>query len=287
MKKLIIILGVVGVSLSAPLVRISSAPAMILAFYRVAMASVILLPYVLVRNREEMKGMTKKDWILAVISGVCLGLHFSLYFESLRYTSIASSVVFVDTEVFFVALIMLMVFKERIPPLGWAGIMATFLGSVIIALSDSGSGEGALLGDMIALTGAVVVAVYTIIGKVLRQRISTTTYTLLVYIAASLTVLVLLLITGVPLTGYQSVDYWAAFGMAVFCTLLGHSVFSWGLKYESAAFISNSKLLEPVFASLIGIVLFREIPRPAVILGGLIVIGGVFLYTRVSESTTS
>ena len=260
---------------------------MILAFYRVAMASVILLPYVLVRNREEMKGMTKKDWILAVISGVCLGLHFSLYFESLRYTSIASSVVFVDTEVFFVALIMLMVFKEKIPPLGWAGIMATFLGSVIIALSDSGSGEGALLGDMIALTGAVVVAVYTIIGKVLRQRISTTTYTLLVYIAASLTVLVLLLITGVPLTGYQPVDYWAAFGMAVFCTLLGHSVFSWGLKYESAAFISNSKLLEPVFASLIGIVLFREIPRPAVILGGLIVIGGVFLYTRVSESTTS
>ena len=276
MKKLIIILGVIGVSLSAPLVRISTAPAMILAFYRVAMASVILLPYVLVRNREEMKGMTKKDWILAVISGVCLGLHFSLYFESLRYTSIASSVVFVDTEVFFVALIMLMVFKEKIPPLGWAGIMATFLGSVIIALSDSGSGEGALLGDMIALT-----------GKVLRQRISTTTYTLLVYIAASLTVLVLLLITGVPLTGYQPVDYWAAFGMAVFCTLLGHSVFSWGLKYESAAFISNSKLLEPVFASLIGIVLFREIPRPAVILGGLIVIGGVFLYTRVSESTTS
>ena len=287
MKKLIIILGVIGVSLSAPLVRISTAPAMILAFYRVAMASVILLPYVLVRNREEMKGMTKKDWILAVISGVCLGLHFSLYIESLRYTSIASSVVFVDTEVFFVALIMLMVFKEKIPPLGWAGIMATFLGSVIIALSDSGSGEGALLGDMIALTGAVVVAVYTIIGKVLRQRISTTTYTLLVYIAASLTVLVLLLITGVPLTGYQPVDYWAAFGMAVFCTLLGHSVFSWGLKYESAAFISNSKLLEPVFASLIGIVLFREIPRPAVILGGLIVIGGVFLYPRVSESTTS
>ena len=287
MKKLIIILGVIGVSLSAPLVRISTAPAMILAFYRVAMASVILLPYVLVRNREEMKGMTKKDWLLAVISGVCLGLHFSLYFESLRYTSIASSVVFVDTEVFFVALIMLMVFKEKIPPLGWAGIMATFLGSVIIALSDSGSGEGALLGDMIAFTGAVVVAVYTIIGKVLRQRISTTTYTLLVYIAASLTVLVLLLITGVPLTGYQPVDYWAAFGMAVFCTLLGHSVFSWGLKYESAAFISNSKLLEPVFASLIGIVLFREIPRPAVILGGLIVIGGVFLYTRVSESTTS
>ena len=287
MKKLIIILGVIGVSLSAPLVRISTAPAMILAFYRVAMASVILLPYVLVRNREEMKGMTKKDWILAVISGVCLGLHFSLYFESLRYTSIASSVVFVDTEVFFVALIMLMVFKEKIPPLGWAGIMATFLGSVIIALSDSGSGEGALLGDMIALTGAVVVAVYTIIGKVLRQRISTTTYTLLVYIAASLTVFVLLLITGVPLTGYQPVDYWAAFGMALFCTLLGHSVFSLGLKYESSAFISNSKLLEPVFASLIGIVLFREIPRPAVILGGLIVIGGVFLYTRVSESTTS
>lgn len=282
MKKLIIILGVVGVSLSAPLVRISSAPSMILAFYRVAMATFMLLPYVLIRKGEELQKMNTKDWVLCAVSGICLGLHFSFYFESLRYTSIASSVVFVDTEVFFVALIMLLFFHEKIPLLGWVGILATFLGSVIIALSDSGSGGGALLGDMIALTGAVFVAGYTMIGKVCRKRISTITYTFIVYGAAALTVLVLLLIRRIPLTGYEPVDYLAALGMAVFCTLLGHSVFSWGLKYESAAFVSNSKLLEPVFASIIGVFLFREIPKLAVVIGGLVVISGVLLYTYAS-----
>ena len=282
MKKLLIILGVLGVSVSAPLIRLSTAPSMVLVLYRVAFATLLLLPLALAKHREELRSMTLRDAALGFAGGAFLGLHFTCYFEALRHTSIASAVVLVDTEVFFVAFLLLLLFHEKLPKIAWLGIVVTFAGSVIIAASDAGAGENILLGDGLALTGAACMAVYTIIGKTCRQRLSTATYTLLVYFSASVTVLLILLFTGVPVTGYEPINLLTALGMAVFCTLLGHSVFSWGLKYESAAYVATVKLLEPVFASILGILLFREIPTVPVVLGGIVVILGVVVYTRFS-----
>ena len=284
MRKLLVLLGVVGVSLSAPLIRISTAPSMVLVFYRVLIASVLLIPYALIRNREEFRQMGRKTALLCLMSGLFLGLHFASYFQALRYTSIASAVALVDTEVFFVAFMIFFFFREIIPLRAWAGILLTFTGSMLIALSDAGGGEHVLLGDLIALAGAACLAVYTILGKVCRKEISTTAYTTLVYSSAALTVLVILLYTRTPVLGYEPVNWLSALGMAVFCTLLGHSVFNWALKYESAAFLSTVKLLEPVFAAILGVLLFREIPSKQVMLGGFIVILGVYVYSRFSET---
>ena len=284
MRKLLVLLGVVGVSLSAPLIRISTAPSMVLVFYRVLIASVLLIPYALIRNREEFRQMGRKTALFCLMSGLFLGLHFASYFQALRYTSIASAVALVDTEVFFVAFMMFFFFREIIPLRAWAGILLTFTGSMLIALSDAGGGEHVLLGDLIALAGAACLAVYTILGKVCRKEITTTAYTTLVYSSAALTVLVILLCTGTPVLGYEPVNWLSALGMAVFCTLLGHSVFNWALKYESAAFLSTVKLLEPVFAAILGVLLFREIPSKQVMLGSFIVILGVYVYSRFSET---
>lgn len=284
MKKLLILLGVVGVSLSAIFVRVSSAPSMVLVFYRVAIAALLLLPVVLWKHREDLKALRGKDVLLCILSGIFLGLHFTLYFESLKYTSIASAVVLVDTEVFFVALAMLILFREKIPVPGWLGIAATFTGSVLIALADAGSGSNILLGDLIALGGAAAMSVYTLIGKVCRRHISTTVYTFIVYSAAAVTVLILLLFAGTPVFGYAPVNLLTALGMALFCTLLGHSIFSWGLKYVSASFIATVKLLEPVFACVLGILLFGEMPAWTVIVGGGLVILGVYLYASLGEN---
>lgn len=284
MKKLLILLGVVGVSLSAIFVRVSSAPSMVLVFYRVAIAALLLLPVALWKHREDLKALRGKDVLLCILSGIFLGLHFTLYFESLKYTSIASAVVLVDTEVFFVALAMLILFREKIPVPGWLGIAATFAGSVLIALADAGSGSNILLGDLIALGGAAAMSVYTLIGKVCRRHISTTVYTFIVYSAAAVTVLILLLFAGTPVFGYAPVNLLTALGMALFCTLLGHSIFSWGLKYVSASFIATVKLLEPVFACVLGILLFGEMPAWTVIVGGGLVILGVYLYASLGEN---
>ena len=287
MKKLLILLGVVGVSLSAPFIRISTAPSMVLVLYRVLLATLLLLPYELLRNRKELMCLSRKTILLCLMSGLCLGLHFSCYFEAIRHTSIASAVALADTEVFFVAFMMFFIFREKIPGRAWAGILLTFSGSLLIALSDAGGGDNILLGDIIAIAAAACMAVYTIIGRTCRRELTTITYTLLVYFSASVTVLIILIFTGTPLLGYGPVNWLSALGMAVFCTLLGHSVFSWGLKYESAAFISTAKLLEPVFAGILGVLLFREIPKLQVIIGGCIVILGVYVYSRFAEDSSN
>ena len=192
--------------------------------------------------------------------------------------------VLVDTEVLFVSLGTVLLFRQRLTGRAWLAVLLAFDGSVAIALADTAAGPDAVRGDLIALTGALCMAGYTMIGAVCRRRLSTTVYTWLVYAAAAVTVLAIALGRRLPLTGHGAVNWLTALGMAVFCTLLGHSVFSWGLKYLPAAFISTVKLLEPVFASVWGLLLFREVPGALTVLGGAVIILGVWLYGRETGS---
>ena len=221
MKRLIVLLGVMAVSLSPVFVRLSTAPSMVLVLYRVAFATLILTPYVLLRCRAELRGMKRRELLLCMCSGIFLGLHFSAYFESLQHTSIAVAAVLVNTEAIFVTLGSVAFLKSRLQGKAWAAVLITFAGSVIVALADL-SGGGSLKGNLLALVGAIMGAAYTLVGTVCRRGgISTTMYTYFLYMAAALTVLVLSLFSGLSLTGYEPVNLLTTLGMAVFCTLMG------------------------------------------------------------------
>lgn len=284
MKRLIVILGVVATSISAILVRWSSAPSLVLVMYRMFITMVLLAPATLLKSGNELRAMTRREWLMCIASGAFLGMHFVCYFESLQWTSIAASVVLCDTEVLFVALATVLIFRKKLSGKAWLAVLMAFGGSVIIATAETSVGADVLRGDLIALCSAFCMAVYTMIGSVCRKRISTTAYTFLVYLTATVTVTIVTLASGVPLTGYAPLNWLTALGLAVFPTLLGHSVFSWGLKYLPAAFISTAKLLEPVLASMLGWILFREAPGWQVALGGAVVIAGIALYSRVEAA---
>ena len=283
MKRLIVVLGVLGTSISAIMVRFSTAPSMILVLYRVVLTLVLMLPSVL-RHRKEWLSLTKKEGLLCIASGAFLGLHFVTYFESVRQTSIAASVVLADTEVFFVALGSILFLHQKLTNKAWMAIILTFLGSVMVAFANTGGGSH-LYGNLLALVSALFMTFYTVIGSVCRRTLSTTIYTFLVYLAAGATVLLIAVAGGTPLFGYEPVNFLTALAMAVFCNLLGHSVFSWGLKYLPPSFISTAKLLEPVFASVWALLLFSEAPGLPVLLGGVVVILGIALYSRLTEES--
>lgn len=282
MKRLIVILGVLGVSISAIMVRFSTAPSLILVLYRVAMTLMLMLPSVFLRHRQELVALSRKEGALCLASGAFLGLHFVSYFESVRQTSIAASVVLVNTEVFFVALGSVLFLRQKLSKNAWIAIVLTFLGSVVVALAGA-SGGSQLYGNLLALMSALFMTFYTVIGSVCRRTLSTTVYTFLVYLAADVTVLLIAVAGGTPLFGYEPVNFLTALAMAVFCNLLGHSVFSWGLKYLPPSFISTVKLLEPVFASIWALFLFGEKPGVLVLLGGVVVLLGIALYSRITE----
>lgn len=279
MKRLIVLLGVAERDTPAVFVRWSTAPSLVLVFYRMAFSTLLMAPVAAAR-RGEFRALRRRELLLSLLSGAFLGFHFTCYFEALRWTSIASAVVLVDTEVLFVALASVLILRKRLSRRAWAAVLLAFGGSVTVALADVSSGAGALRGNLFALSGALCMAAYTMLGTVCRRRLSTTVYTWLVYAAAAGVVLLAALAGRQPLTGWGPVNLLTALGMAVFCTLLGHSVFSWGLKFLPPAFISTVKLLEPVFASVWGLLLFAERPVPQVILGGGVILLGIGLYSR-------
>lgn len=284
MKRFIVILGALGASLSPVFRRLSTAPTMVLVLYRVGFAALLMTPYVLVKQREALGKLRRRELLLCAWSGVFLGFHFLCYFESLRYTSIVVAEVLVNTEVLFVTLGSILFFRKRLTGKGWLAILIAFGGSVIVSMADL-AGGGALKGNLLALLGAVFGAGYTLVGTVCRRNgITTALYTYILYFSAAATVLLITLASGIPPVGYEPLNLWTTLGMAVCCTLLGHSLYSWGLKFLPTSFVSMSKLMEPVFAAVWGLVLFREQPGILVLVGGAVVILGIALFSKVEEN---
>lgn len=283
MKHLIVMLGVMGVSLSPIFVRFSTAPSMVLVFYRVTFATLLLTPYVFWRHRDEIKALKKRDWLLCILAGIFLGLHFVSYFESLRRTAIAPAAVLVNTEAIFVTIGTVLFMKAKLSRGAWFAVLLTFVGSVIVAMADAGGGGGALLGNLLALAGAIFGAVYTMLGTACRRGgVSTMVYSYFLYASAALTVLLFLAAGGTAPFGYEPVNFLTTLGMAMCCTIGGHSIYSWGLKFLPASFVASAKMMEPVFASVWALFLFGEVPGILVILGGAVVILGIVIYGRIS-----
>ncbi len=283
--KLVVILATLFTSFSAIFVRYSTAPSMTLAAYRMAFSALILLPMVIKNCKNEFKALDKKTFLLCCLSGISLGFHFATYFESLKHTSVASAVVLVDTQVIFVAFIMLLVIKEKIPKKGIIGIILAIIGSIVIAMVDSSApGGNVLFGDLLALAGSVFFAVYTCIGYVARRNLSTTAYTFVIYSVACLTLTIVSVISGTGMVGFDPINILLALCLAVFCTMLGHSLFSWSFKYVSAAFVSTATLLEPVFSTILAVFLFKEIPVLVQVIGIIIIIAGVGIYSSAKDN---
>ena len=285
---LMILVGVIGISLSSIFVKFSQAPSAVTAAYRLLWTVLLLTPVTLGKagNRRELRQAPRKLVWLSILSGLFLAIHFVLWFESLQHTSVASSTTIVCTEVIWVCLGFCLFLKGKLSWKMVAAIAVTLVGSVLIAWADSGSGSH-LKGDILALLAAVAVAVYTLIGRVVRAKLSTTAYTYMVYTACAAVLVATCVAQGQNLFAYGISAPIVGLLLSVFSTILGHSIFSWCLKYFSPAFVSASKLCEPVVAAVIAGFLFGEIPGMLQIFGGVLILGGVFYYSRLEQKASA
>lgn len=284
---IMIVIGVLGVSLSAIFVKYSQAPSAVTAAYRLCWTVLLMTPVTLGKHslRQQFRRVDKKTALLSALSGVFLAIHFAFWFESLQHTSVASSTTIVSTEVIWVSLGFCLFLRGKLSGKAMLAIAVTLAGSILIALADSGAGQGHLYGDLLALLAAVAVAVYMLIGRFVRETTSTTVYTYLVYTASAVSLLLLCLVQGHSLTGHGISAVIIGFLLALFSTILGHSIFSWCLKFFSPSFVSASKLCEPVVAAAIAVFSFGEIPGILQIFGSLLILGGVFYYSRLEKGS--
>ncbi|MBS3681542.1 DMT family transporter [Ornithinibacillus massiliensis] len=274
-----VVIGVLSVSTSAVLVKLAgNAPAAIIANYRLLIAVILMAPIMFLKYRHEFKLITRKDWLLSTLAGIFLAFHFILWFESLNYTSVASSVVLVTLQPIFAFLGTYLFFKERFTSGAIISMIIALLGSVIISWGDFQISGMALFGDILAFIGAIAITAYFLLGQNARRRLSLMTYTFVVYSVSSITLIIYNVLLQNPFTGY-STNYWLIFlALAIFPTFFGHTLFNWALKWLSTSTISMAIVFEPIGASVLAYFILGEKITWSQWLGGTIVIFGLFLF---------
>ncbi|MFC0271152.1 DMT family transporter [Metabacillus herbersteinensis] len=270
--------GVVAVSTSAILVKLTSAPAPVIAFYRLFFSTLLVLPFFLIKSLPEIKLLTRRDWIFSIIAGVFLALHFILWFESLNYTSVASSVVLVTLQPLFAFVGTFLFFKERVSTITIFSGSIAILGSVIISWGDFKISGLALIGDLLALAACAMVTAYLLVGQGIRKRHSLLLYTFIVYGISALTLLLYCLLLRYPLMPYPSSDWIYFLLLAIIPTLLGHSLFNWALKWVSTNTISIAILFEPIGAIILAYFILNERMILSQIVGGVVIVLGITLF---------
>ena len=246
-----------------------------LAASRLIISAVILLPtgYKIKPNQ-----VNTKAFYYAVIAGICLAGHFASWISSLAFTSIAASTTLVTTNPIWVGLLSRFFFQEKLSKLTIFGIGISFAGGFLIALNngDINSGNNPLLGNGLALIGAIMASLYIMFGtQAQKLGLSIGNYITIAYSTAAIALFPLPFLFNIQYTGYSAAVYLYIALMAVISQLIGHTGFNWALRWLSPTFVTLSILFEPIISSILGAIVFQEIPSLAIFRGGLVLLLGV------------
>jgi drug/metabolite transporter (DMT)-like permease len=294
---LAIFFGLLAVSTAAIFIRFAQefAPSLVIAAYRLSLATLAISPVALSRNRTELATLRGRRLGLALLSGLFLALHFASWITSLQYTTVASSVVLVSTSPLWVALLSPITIKEPIGRIVWVGMSLALVGGIVVGLSDSCAWNGlglacpnlsdwikgqAFLGDLLALVGALMGAVYLLIGRRLRAGTSLVSYVYIVYGVAAVVLVAFTVATRQALWGYPPQTYLWFILLALIPQLLGHSTFNWALRYLSAAYVSITLLGEPIGSTILAYLLLGETPTLLKIFGAILILAGIYVASK-------
>lgn len=277
---LALISGVLAVSTGAIFAKLAEAPALVIAAYRLGLASLILAPIAWWKARDEIMGLGMKEYILALLSGFFLALHFSTWISSLSYTSVANSVVLVNTNPLWVGVLTPVISKDRLTLMTKIGIVISVIGGAIIGAGDFATGGHALWGDFLALLGSICAAIYLLLGRNLRRKLSLLAYVIICYGSAAIILWALVIALGLQVVGFSSGTYAAFAGMALISQIIGHTSYNWALKWFSASLIAVSLLGEPIGATILAYIIFDESLTWTKFIGGSLILAAIYLAAR-------
>jgi drug/metabolite transporter (DMT)-like permease len=267
-----------AVSTSAPLIAYAAAPALAVAFWRNALAAAVLTPISVGPRRGEVRdvvnGSRRRDGMFCVLAGLALAAHFATWMPSVQLTSVATATALVATQPVWQGLISAVMGRPT-PLVGWIGIALAVCGAAWATGIDIGVSAQAVTGDALAVAGGLLAAVYTALGERARSRLSTTTYTWICYGVCAAVLLVVCLVGGVRLAGFDNRTWAAILALVVGAQLLGHSMFNYALHRISATTISVLILLEVPGAAVLAWLWLGQVPRLAALPGLLLLLAGV------------
>jgi drug/metabolite transporter (DMT)-like permease len=275
---LLLPIGIIAISTASIFIKLCDAPVLIIATYRMVLASLALMPFAC--HEKTWRGWERSDLGWLFLSGLFLSFHFAFWIASLKYTSVASSVVLVTTHPIFVGLGGWLFLKERLGLNLIFGIALCVLGSGLIGYGDMSLSKEALMGDGLALLGAITASGYLLVGRKMRKDRDLLSYIFPVYSTAGLTLILLALIFQKPFFGYSSSTYLFLFLLALIPQLMGHTTFNWALKYLPASLVAITILGEPIGSTLLAYLILGEGLTVWKVLGGILILTGFLIALR-------
>jgi drug/metabolite transporter (DMT)-like permease len=301
MRYLVLLFGVLVAATSSILVRFAQmegVPSVTIATWRLIFAAVILTPLAWSRRSTELRSLHAHHIRLGVLAGIFLAIHLATWIYSLEFTSVASSAALVTTTPLWIAISVFFFYGERLSRFTMIGLVAALIGGILVAFSDggvmaveagslrfnwqiliapAGKADTALFGDILALLGGLMATAYLLVGRNLRQHLSTLTYVWLVYTAAMVTMVGFSLLSGPSLAGYSWLGYLWIFLLAVGPQLIGHTSFNWSLAHLSTTFVALAILGEPVGSAIFAYFIFGETFAPLQLIGFVLLLAGIGL----------
>lgn len=272
--------AMVSVGLASPLIRLASAPPVVVATYRMTISAIIFLPFLVSSHKRKVR-LPIRDLLSLLLPAALLSLHFILWISSLSYTSVLASTVLVTTNPIFVPIFSYLIFREKTKRSLFLGIIVAFAGSVLIGVaSHNAVSKTTNFGNLLALLGAMAVSLYLLVTRRLRKKFDLLSYVSVVYLFSSVILILFSLVTRQKIFGYSPRTYFYLFLIALVPQVIGHTLYNWSLKYFSPSFIAVTILGEPVFAAIFAFILLKETPLPLEIAGAVVIMLGIYLSTR-------
>ncbi len=283
-----LMIGIISISFAAVFIRLANIHPLAIAALRMIFAAVLLVPWAIRSEafRTEIKKLAGGDFLLLLLSGFLLSMHFLSWITSLSLTKVTNSVVFVATTPFFIALYTILILKERVSRIFWAGLILAIFGGVILGGSDLFVEGERWKGDLLALAGAVAAAGYFLVGSRLRKNLSLISYIFPVYASAAFVLTILMLVFRVDILGFSWKSYLYCLLLALVCQVIGHSIFNWTLKHLRPTIVTIAVLGEPVGASLLALIILQEAPSTLEVIGGIFILSGVFIVLYFNPEAT-
>lgn len=274
---LILGIGVTVISTSGILIKLSTAPPLIIAFYRMLISTLFLTPFLLLKYRKQLKGFF--DIRIAIV-GFFLAVHFYLWISAFEYTSVANAVIFIALQPFFTYILEYFFAKDDLHPGIVTGIILALLGSIIISIGDINSLFSKLWGDLLAVAGAFFAAAYLFTGRSLREKLDYFPYLYIIYTYACIFLGIFSLITRQPFTGFDDYNYLYFIGLALGPTLIGHSALNYSVRTLPATIVSLTILFEPVITTILAWLILGEGITLVTFIGGLFILFGIYRAVR-------
>ncbi|ACL70199.1 DMT family transporter [Halothermothrix orenii] len=276
-KRLYLILGiaVVILSFSGILIKVATAPPLIVAFYRMFLSALILTPVFFLKYNNWKIFLDYRPMLV----GLLLAGHFILWITAFEYTSVASAVIFIALQPLFTLLLEFLFAREDMQEGVLIGIVMALVGSIIISYGDLELLFSRVIGDLLAVSASFFAASYLFAGRSLRKKLDYFPYLYVVYSYATLFLGIIVLVLDLPLTGYGTINYLCFIGLALGPTLVGHSLLNWSVRRVSSTVVSLAILGEPVLTTIFAWLLLNEVITFSNIIGGVFILGGIYRVT--------